>query len=78
MADVRLRYGKCQHVTVDITIDKETRTYVLMQDDLKAGIVDKDEQFDAVLKNVRTNVKLQNEADMAKIATTISLKEFVV
>jgi hypothetical protein len=40
--------------------------------------IDKDRQFDQILKNVLTNIKLQYETDWEKIKTVISTTIFKV
>lgn len=79
MATVKLISGKapCQHVSVEITIDDETRKFMLMKDEL-AREKDLARRFEAVLTNVKTNIALQIEEDIAKVANVIAATEFKV
>lgn len=79
MATVKLTYGagSCQHVSVDITIDGETRKFSCLKNEL-IGEQDKDQKFLTVLSNVKTNVALSKELDISKISSAISATEFKI
>jgi hypothetical protein len=79
MATVELIPGKgtCQHVQVKITIDKETRSYSLLREELNSE-QDVDRQFDAVLVNLKTNIKLSGTTDYSVLAASMTGREFMV
>jgi hypothetical protein len=79
MATVSIELGKntCQHITISVTHEGETRRYAMTRSEIAGGI-DKDRQFDQILKNALTNIKLQYETDWEKIKTAISMTSFKV
>ena len=81
MAEVILKYGKnvgCNHVMLTVTIDKETRHYIVTQDDLKNGVMDKESQFETIKNNVLTNTKLQvAEMTLSKSVDLTAVKSVI-
>jgi hypothetical protein len=78
MATVEMIPGKgtCQHVQVKITVGKETRSYTLLREEL-VGEQDVDKQFEAVLANLKTNIKLA-KTEFTDAVTSATLKEFKI
>jgi len=79
-ATVKITVGQncCQHVTAEITLDGETRSFTFLRDEIINGEQDKERKFQAVLSNIKTNVKLSAETDWEKIKTSIDAKGFKV
>jgi hypothetical protein len=69
--------GTCQHVQVKITVGKETRSYSLLREEL-VGEQDVDKQFEAVLANLKTNIKLSGTRDFSVLTANLTGKEFKV
>jgi len=70
--------GTCQHVRVEITHEGETRHFVQTQDEIINGEQDIDKKFQAILSNVKTNIKLSGETDIAKAAASVNSKGFKI
>ncbi len=78
MATVKMTYGTgtCQHVHCEITIDGEARRYSMLRDELIGGEVEQDRKFQAVLTNIKTDIKLDGKTDMSAIVAKVNAKEF--
>jgi hypothetical protein len=66
------------HISINLEIDGETRTYVTTKDDLLSEIPSLEGRFDIVLHNLKTNIKVSGETDWGKIVSSINTKEFKV
>lgn len=80
MAIVTITPGKgtCKHVIVDIIDGKASKRFVVLEEDLLAGEVDQNRRFETILCNLKTEIKLSGEVDIATIATNLESKEFKV